>query len=204
VSLGAALGVALLVLFAAGCGGRAAPFRYYVLAPLAGPAQTGADSRPVSIGVGPVRLPGYLDRPQIVTRRGAEEIDLAELDRWGEALADGVPRTIADTIGALMPNERIAFFPWTGTVQYQVLIDVNRFDGPLGGDVVLDARWRIVGPDRKDLVERRFAVREASGAATYPALVAAMSRALGALSREITAGLRTVSTTSPAPSSKDA
>ena len=62
--------------------------------------------------------------------------------------------------------------------QYQVRDRRDRFDGPLGGDVVLDARWRIVGPDRNDVVERRFATREPVGAATYAAQVAAMSKAL--------------------------
>ncbi len=184
----------------AACGGQVPTFKYYVLTPLSGPAAPAADSGAVSIGVGPVRLPGYLDRPQIVTRRGADEIDLGDLDRWGEALADGMPRTIADSIGALLPSARIALFPWAGTVQYQVLIDVNRFDGPLGGDLVLDARWRIIGPDRKDVVERRFATREPVGAATYAAQVAAMSKALGALSREITGALAAVAPRANMPS----
>ena len=109
------------LLAAAGCG-RSAPFRFYVLAPIATPATAPADGRPVTIGVGPVRLPGYVDRSQIVTRRAAEEIDLAEFDRWGEALADSVPRIIADNLALLLPRERIALFPWLGSrsVQYQV------------------------------------------------------------------------------------
>ena len=188
----AALLVSGFALAATGCLGRGAPPRFYVLAPLSAPVATAADSRPVTIGVGPVRLPGYIDRAPIVTRRGAEEIDVAELERWGEPLAEGVPRTIADNLAALMPAERIALFPWSGSraIQYQVVIEVTRFDGPLGGVVVLDARWRIIGPGRRDLDERRFTVGEPTAAPTYPALVAAMSRVLGGLSREIAAILK--------------
>lgn len=177
-----------------GCLGGGAQTRFYVLAPLTGPVATAADTRAVTIGVGPVRLPGYIDRAPLVTRRGAEEVDFADLDRWGEPLADGVPRTIAENLAALMPADRIALFPWSGSraIQYQVVIDVARFDGPLGGAVVLDARWRIIGPDRRDLGERRFTVGEPTGAPTYPALVAAMSRALGGLSREIAGVLKTL------------
>jgi len=196
--------LAALALALVACGGQVPTFKYYVLTPLSGPAASAAEGGTVSIGVGPVRLPGYLDRQQIVTRRGADEIDLGDLDRWGEALADGVPRTIADSLGVLLPSARIALFPWAGTVQYQVLIDVNRFDGPLGGDLVLDARWRIVGPDRKDVVERRFTAREPVGAATYGAQVAAMSRALGALSREIAGALAAVAPRASTPSGRDA
>jgi uncharacterized lipoprotein YmbA len=196
--------LAVLVLALAACGSEVPRFRYYVLAPPAGPAASASETGSVSVGVGPVRLPGYLDRPQIVTRRGSDEIDLGDLDRWGEALADGVPRAIANSIDTLLPAARIALFPWAGTVQYQVLVDVNRFDGPLGGEVVLDARWRIVGPDRKDVAERRFATREAVGAATYAAQVAAMSRALEALSREIAGALASAAPRASMPSARDA
>ena len=166
----AALLVSGSLLATTGCLGGGAQTRFYVLAPLAGPVATAADSRPVTIGVGPVRLPGYIDRAPLVTRRGAEEIDVADLDRWGEPLADGVPRTIADNLAALMPADRIALFPWSGSraPQYQVVIEVARFDGPLGGALVLDARWRIIGPDRRDLGERRFTRRRAHRGADVP------------------------------------
>lgn len=182
------LGAAML---ASGCGGRGAETRFYVLAPVPGATAPIADGRPMTIGIGPVRLPGYVDRGPIVTRRGAEQIDLGELDRWGEPLADAVPRILTENLATLMPAERFAQFPWMGSrpIQYQVVIDVTRFDGPLGGAVVLESRWRIIGPERKDLGERRFATSEPAGAATYSAQVAAMSRALGALSRDIAAGL---------------
>ena len=96
------------------------------------------------------------------------------------------------TCAALLPADRIALFPWSGSraPQYQVVIEVARFDGPLGGALVLDARWRIIGPDRRDLGERRFTLTEPTAAPTYPALVAAMSRALDSLSREIAGALK--------------
>jgi uncharacterized lipoprotein YmbA len=136
-------------------------------------------------------VPAYLDRPQIVTRRGREEIEIAEFDRWGEPLAEGLPRTLADNLAALLPGENIALFPWAGSrpIRRRVLIDVNRFDGPLGGDVVLDARWRILAEDRRELVSRRSVLTEATGGPGYPALVAALSRSLAALSREIASAL---------------
>lgn len=189
----AALPIALgiFLLGSAGCGGRSVTPRFYVLAPIAAPAASAPDSRPGAIGVGPVRLPAYVDRSEIVTRRAPEEIELAEFDRWGEPLADSVPRTIGDNLAVLLPGERIAVFPWTASrsIRYQVVIDIARFDGSLGGAVVLDARWRIIGPERRDLADRRFTISEPSGAPTYSALVAAMSRALGAISRDIAGAL---------------
>ena len=65
------LGIAVL---AAGCLGGSAPTRFYVLAPVDGPAVAG--ERPLAVGVGPVSLASYLDRPQIVTRPASDKIDL--------------------------------------------------------------------------------------------------------------------------------
>ena len=172
-----------------GCMGRSAPVRYYVLTEVprsTAAAPSAAPGRGPALGVGPVALPRYLDRTQIVTRRGAQ-MEAAEFDRWGEPLSEGVPRAIAAHLAALLQTERIAVFPWSGarTVEHQVVIDVTRFDGVAGGDVLLEARWRVLGQDRKELALRSSALREATGEAGYLALVAAMSRALEALSREI-------------------
>jgi hypothetical protein len=171
-----------------GCA-RSAPARFYVLTeiPRSTVAAPAAEpGRGAAVGVGPVSLPGYLDRLQIVTRRGAQ-LDVAEYDRWGEPLSEGVPRAIAAYLAALLQTERVAVFPWPGprTIEHQVVVDVTRFDGVVGGDVLLEARWRVLGQDRKELVLRSSAVHEATGESGYPALVAAMNRSLGALSREI-------------------
>jgi uncharacterized lipoprotein YmbA len=39
-------------------------------------------------------------------------------------------------------------------VKYTVAVDVARFEGVGGGDVALEARWRIVGGDGKELTVR--------------------------------------------------
>jgi uncharacterized lipoprotein YmbA len=191
------LPVALLIGLTVGSGClRSDPARYYVLTevPRSTVATPAAElGRGAAIGVGPVSLPGYVDRLSIVTRRGAQ-LDMAEFDKWGEPLSEGVPRAIAAYLAALLQTERIVVFPWLGvtTIEHQVVIDVTRFDGVVGGDVLLDARWRVLGPDRKELVLRSSAVREATGGSGYPALVAAMNRSLGALSREIADSVKTL------------
>ena len=183
------IGVLIGLTLCTGCIGRSDPARFYVLTEVprstvaTPPAEPG---RGAAVGVGPVALPGYLDRIQIVTRRGAQ-LEVAEFDRWGEPLSEGVPRAIAAHLAALLQTERIVVFPWPGarTIEHQVVVDVTRFDGVAGGDVLLEARWRVLGQDRKELVLRYSAVRETTGESGYLALVAAMNRSLGALSREI-------------------
>lgn len=194
--------LAFLILAAvtSGCLGRSAPARFYVLAGVPRSSAATPSAEPVrgpELGIGPITLPRYLERTNIVTRRGTE-LEVAEFDRWGEPLSDSVPRAIAANLATLLRTERIVVFPWPSvtTIDHQVVIDVIRFDGRLGGDVLLEARWRVLGREKKELVLRYSALTEATGESGYPALVAAMSRSLAALSREIADAVKTL----PAPS----
>jgi hypothetical protein len=191
-----ALLLGTILIWAGGClGGVSAPTRFYTLAPTAVPP-SGTNpitaERGPAIGVGPVTLPGYLDRRQIVTRRGRDEIELGEFDLWSESLKDGTARILGEDLAILLRTDRVALLLWRGShpVQYQVAVEVARFEGATGADVTLDARWRVLGGDGKELALRRSTVTEIADAPGYGALVAAMSRALGALSRDIATAIR--------------
>ena len=145
----------------------------------------------IELEVGPVTVPGYLDRPQIVTRKGRDEIELAEFALWSEPLKNSVSRTLGENLATLLRTDRVAIFPSRGcrVVQYQVVIDVARFDGSTEGDLVLDARWRIQEGNGKELVMGRSTLNEATGAPGCVAQAAAMSRALGRLSQDVATAL---------------
>jgi uncharacterized protein len=177
-------------LMTAGCLGGTAPTHFYVLAAVDGPAVSG--DRALSVGVGPVSLAGYLDRPQIVTRPAADKIDLAEFDQWGEPLRDAIARVLAEDLSRQLPAAKISVFPWRGleAIRYQVVVDVTRFDGPAGGDTALEARWRILdAASGKEAAAKTTRLAEPAGGPEYSMAVSAMSRALGLLSRDIAQAL---------------
>src|SRR5437879_2194311 len=77
-----------------GCGPilapRADPAKFYLLTPTADPpsVQTAAvqsSAGGFTLGLGPVKLPPYLDRPEVVTRSAPNRLDLSKTDRWGES-----------------------------------------------------------------------------------------------------------------------
>jgi uncharacterized lipoprotein YmbA len=157
-------------------------------------ARRSAAGAAVGIGVGPVIIPAYLDRSQIVTRRGPDHVELSMFHRWAEPLEDGIARVLGEEIGARVPTERIVMFPWRGAVaqalQYQVVIAVLRFDGRAGAHVTLDTRWRILGQDGGELAFGRSTVVEATADSGHEALVAAMTRTVRSLGQEIAAEIR--------------
>lgn len=182
----------------AGCGSSPAT-RYYVLAPLSnsegGNKPTGNEDDP-AIGIGPVQFPKYLDRPQIVTRSSRNQIDIGDFDQWAEPLKNNFTNVIAENLAILMPGERIVVYPWSRStpIGYQVLIEVTRFEGELGGDSLLTARWSILGKDKKRVLSRRTSnFSEPSNGSRFKGMVSALNRTLEELSREIAAALKNVS-----------
>jgi uncharacterized lipoprotein YmbA len=135
-----------------------------------------------------VSLAGYLDRPQIVTRPAADKIDLSEFDQWGEPLRDGISRVLAEDLSRQLPSAKISIFPWRGleAVRYQLIVDVTRFDGPAAGETALEARWRVLdAASGKEVAAKTSRLAEPTGGPGYTMTVSSMSRALGALSRDI-------------------
>ena len=193
------LGVSLMVL--GGCAGTQ-PTRFYVLSSLPRSDTTQAESVKggVAIGIRPVVLPKYLDRPQIVTRVGRNQLDIAEFDQWAEPLKNNFGNVIAENLSILVPTNRIAVFPWTKStpIDYQLAVNVTRFEASAGGDSQLISRWSIMGKNGKKLILRRkskfsepIAVGgDPGGRQDFKATVSAMNRALESLSREIAEAIK--------------
>jgi len=178
-----------------GCGSTA-PSRFYLLDPLGTPGGAAGATNTLSIGVGPINLPPYLARPQIVTRDGGPEIDVAEYDRWAEPLDENVVRVLADNLSRLIGTDHIALFPWRGTLplDYRIGADVTRFDGELGGDAVLNVRWALRSASETEfLIVKTTTLRESVESEEYDALVGAQSKLLGKWSQEIAAAVQKAS-----------
>jgi uncharacterized protein len=169
------------------------PPRLYVLTSLShaesAPPATGR--RAISIGIGPVELPQYVNRPQIVTGQQSSELQSAASAQWAEPLQDGFTRVLAENLSLLLATDRVAIFPWkTFVPEYQVVVEVTHFLGQTGGEVSLVALWSILNKDgREALVSKKSSFRESTGSSEYEALAAAMSRTVAALSRDIATAL---------------
>ena len=192
----AASGLLLLTFMA--CASNA-PSRFYVLNSLTGAGvqpETGSDKRQITIGIRPAELPAYLDRQQIVTRVSANELHLAGFDEWAEPLEDNFTRILMENLSILLPRDSFMILHARGPepADYQLQVEVIRFDGSLGGNVSLLARWSILGEgDKKIFITKKSAFKETAGGPGYKALVAAQSRTVEALCREIAGAIKGLS-----------
>ncbi len=150
----------------------------------------------VIVAVGPIGIPEYQDRPQIVTRNKNGTLSFAQFDRWGEPLDSGIARLINDDLASLIPAASFQTFPCNFAIplDYQVIVEVTQLDSELEKDIVFSAQWSIIDAEnRKLLLTKRSQFSEPINPHNYFGL----SRALGAvcfsLSREIAENLSMLS-----------
>ena len=181
--------------FQSGCAGSPAT-RYYLLISLSTPSP---EPKPMSgesclsIGVGPINMPAYLDPPNIVTRTDTNQLLLAEFDHWAESLKDNFTRVFAQNLSALVCTKTVVVFPWRGKIpiDYRIEIDVLRFDGTLKKDVSLEAWWRLFNGDGKTMIlSKKINLSEPVNGGDYKSFVSAQSRILEKLSREIVQAIK--------------
>ena len=134
----------LLALFIAGCAGSP-PTNLYTLSAAPSADTRSPQSTPAVVAVGPVILPDYIDRPQIVTRKSAYQLELAAYDQWAAPLYDMLPRVLVEDVGLRLPSDRVVAFPQIGdaSFDYRIAVDVSRFDVDATGEATLAARWQL-------------------------------------------------------------
>jgi len=187
VRLGLALALATALCVSAGCrlpGGKSAPTRYWVLDAIEGEPQS---LEQLMVGVGPVELPAYLLRNEVVTRSGPNQLVVASLDLWGQPLDANFADVLGRNLEIMVPGVGSVAFPWKGPSQpeVRVVVIVKRFEVTDGRSARLEATWAVTRAGGRNLGAGSWVADEPVQGQGQAAQIAAMSRALARLSREI-------------------
>jgi hypothetical protein len=192
------IGIILIIsiVFFEGCLGKGTqkPTEFYLLQPLNSSIekQEVAVNEGIVLAIGPVRVRDYLNRPQIVTRTRTNEIKIHDFYYWGEPLSTNFTAILAQNLSVLLSTDRILIFPYRSKqelpLEYQVAVDVIRFDGEPGVKAILLAQYYILElgqNERKQIVTRQPSFTKPLADKSFETLVAAMSDLVADLSRDI-------------------
>jgi uncharacterized protein len=188
--------LSLLGMMLVSCAGNNAPSTFYMLRSMESPQESlsaEAGEKNVSVLVGPISLPGYLDRNQMVTVAGKNEMALDEFNRWAESLRDGFYRVLLEDLSLLLKTPEVYGYDRSGenTADYQVSIDVTRFDAASDGDAVLTAFWSLRRKEGDTPgVMRKSVFRAPVSGTGFPGVVDAQNQTLTAFSREIVEAIK--------------
>jgi hypothetical protein len=176
----------------AGCMIGSTPAAYYILEP-GHPApdvrSTARTLAPITIGIGPVSVPAYLDRSAIVTRTAPNRVRINDDHRWAAPLQDEILRVLASDLADGPGVREVIVFPWTSEVtpDFRIQVLVRAFEGVPGDRVHLDAVWRLTSKtsNRHLDIQRISRIDQQVAGTGYDALAAAMGKALDTLSLEM-------------------
>jgi hypothetical protein len=172
----------------AGCGlllAKPDPTRFYVLAAV---ADATTPPSGLTVGLGPIVLPPYLQRPEMATRVGANEVRFREFDRWAGSLPTQVGTVLGEDLRRVLGADRVVLFPWYSgtTLDLVVELQVFRFEPDQDGLVHLLGHWRLRdAAHAKDLGSADVDLSEKMASVDPDGEVAALSRALAQLARQI-------------------
>lgn len=178
----------------AGCFGTSPKSRFYTLTPAETRVASEAKGHDTAVAIGPVTIPDYLNRKQIVTRSGRNEIIVAEFDRWGGSLDGEITNVLVANVASRINSMGIAVFPWRDAhpanvrKEYRIPVRVARFDGTPGEKVVLNATWGVYVKGEKQencQFSTESTITEEVNGRGYDALVAAMGNAVEKLGKEV-------------------
>jgi len=99
----------------------------------------------VSVQVGPIVMPEYLKRAEIVYRSNEHDIKINEFDRWAESLERNMTSVIASNLATHLGTDKAFdyYANFSITPDYIVKMNVTEF-GPVSQDTVsLSASWEL-------------------------------------------------------------
>jgi uncharacterized lipoprotein YmbA len=166
------------------------------------PAQVGpAANHRITVGLGPVTIPKYLDRPEVVTRLSDTEFKLSDTDRWGEPLGANVSRVLAADLSGQRANLEVVQMPWPrkSKFDYRVSIDFQRLEANLDGQVQVRAAWSIRNGSDNDLMQTGSTSMSLPSAANDPKAAAhAMGQGVAQVASDIAQCLQRLPAPKPA------
>jgi len=149
----------------------------------------------VIIGVGPVKIPEYLNRPQMVTKDKQGILKFDEFDRWGESLNLGIARLMREALTVMLPGAKLTLNPWDPSmaVKYQVLVEIVQLDSDLDREMSFVVQWTVIDvQNSKTVIIKRSEFRTAIIPQNYSGLAKTLSTACASLSNEIAQALATL------------
>ena len=172
------------------------PVQKYILTPsIENDTETlsGKINSEVTIGIGTIEFSEYLKRPEIVSFKGSNELNVDQFNRWAEPLEKNFERVLIENLSRLIPTDRINIFLWQEEEpnSFQITIFVNEFGMRSDSSVVLDARWSVSKKFKRDflMTQRSFYTENAAGV-SIEVEVALLSDLIGKFSRDIANEIR--------------
>ncbi|MFZ2170661.1 MAG: PqiC family protein [Methylococcaceae bacterium] len=188
------MGIVVITLLLSGCMHDSKPVQFYMLnaeTGVPGITRVPASSNEILIGLGPIRIPEYLNRPQMIVAITDNQYQLSEDHRWAERLDQNISLALIKALPRQLGTDRIVRYPWSRSqaIDYQVGIDILEFNVDASGQSRLIAQWFVKRKDNPT-IDKRSVYQFPASTTDHALMVKAQSQCLSKLGQEIAETLR--------------
>ena len=172
--------VGVLALLCISCGSSGPATKYFTLYSVQADAMSEAPALP-SLGIGPVRLPGYLDNSALVSRSGGAQLLVSGYNAWAEPLDGAIARVLSENLAQRLALDEVWAFPWDtrNRPRWQLQPSFTQFDGRRGDKITLIMNWVLIDTQSQEALKRgKIRIEESLASDTYEDYVGAMNSAL--------------------------
>lgn len=119
--------------------------RLYLMKSANGPVISQTSSQ-ISVQVGPIVMPEYLKRAEIVYRSNAHDISVNEYDQWAESLERNMTSVITSNLATHLGTDKAFdyYANFSITPDYIIRLNVTEFGRVSSDTVSLSASWELV------------------------------------------------------------
>jgi len=156
------------------------PDQYYRME---SPAVPDVKATGLATGIGPVSIPAYIDRPELVFESTTGQLQVPEGHRWSGPVKDEITRVLTTGVQIRKPQSPVLAYPWPpGTeLARHIPVSITELTARSGSGVTLTATWEIGS------TQRRTTIRQDIEGDGYSAITAAQSAAIDQLAHRIAA-----------------
>ncbi len=171
------------------------PTRFFVLSAMTSASPPVRAGKAPVVHLRPVELATYIKAKPIIVRRGEHEIEFREFARWGEPLELGIGRVLREDLvgrGAAGAVLAAGVRGTEGDPDFTLVVRVLACEGGANGAVYFRAVWELATTGSAPKVVARGDVQPGDlrwDGKSEAALVAQLSKAVGALSDDVAGGI---------------
>lgn len=190
--------MSLLVLSACSVVGQSQPTMFYVMSEVGNnlPADKKINlPQQMHIGVGPIDIPGYSDRPQMVTVGNGAQLKVSDLDHWAEPVQGNIERILVGNLSSLINSQQVFAYPANfhpSPDSLQISVEISDMIQTESGLVRLSASWNIKRLRDNVLISRQsksYQIQQQPG--DYAAFATSLSTLFGSLSVDMAQSIKT-------------
>ena len=142
------------------------------------------------IGLGPIEIADYLQRPQLIVKHDQNSLQMAENAYWGEPLKEGIARVLAVNLMNHQPSRLVEIFPWRSDNRPVVSIRLRIHElHTMDGNAVMNASWALVNNSNKQTLAQFHYQGKATSSSNPREVANAYSSLLKELAAEMNSAL---------------